>query len=605
MITNDNIEKFKSYGFVLTPVHKSKDPNIDKKPETPNGTWKYDWTDQELRDANRIGAYHTQSNIYDVDFDDKSFRAHQFIDMLPPTFTIGKKVNGRVIATHKIFKKPEDVKMKSYSYPRAANKGERIIELLSSTQTIIAGVDRVIIDDREPISLDPRHIEGDLRLIVAFSELLAHTKNIDQRNNFYFRLGGALASQTDVPMDQRIKYVEKLCELTNDNEVKNRISCIERQQEKYDAGEDVFGMKELSEFLNVNLKGFDEIKKSSEIEKREAKGLTFLNGNQFVCKDFPEPEYLLNPIVAKQQIRQVFAKAGTGKTLYCLHEAAAIASGYDFLNYKNVKKKKTPVLYVEGEMDSASIKNRLFAIQDAYEMQQKELDLNMFFFATLAIQDQMHFDSLTNEIGRQNVEITAQEIEKRTGQKPVIYLDNITALTVMQEKEGAEWVVMMQWLSKLRNKGYHVTFLHHPTKTGETASGSNIKERSIDIDMKLTTPDEKTMIEEYEENHTQMTISFLKWREHMNTHHSKERTAIINRTTGAWLLFPKLSKTQRKIYKMLQEGQSAMKIIEDAKKNKSEGMSKANVYKTIKLLEKEGLYEASGQTTDGAAKEIC
>jgi len=91
----------------------------------------------------------------------------------------------------------------------------------------------------------------------------------------------------------------------------------------------------------------------------------------------------------------------------------------------------------------------------------------------------------------------------------------------------------------------------------------------------------------------------------MNTHHSKERTAIINRTTGAWLLFPKLSKTQRKIYKMLQEGQSAMKIIEDAKKNKSEGMSKANVYKTIKLLEKEGLYEASGKTTNGTAKEIC
>ena len=58
---------------VLTPVHKSKDPNIDKKPETPNGTWKYDWTDQELRDANRMGAYHTQSNIYDVDFDDKKF----------------------------------------------------------------------------------------------------------------------------------------------------------------------------------------------------------------------------------------------------------------------------------------------------------------------------------------------------------------------------------------------------------------------------------------------------------------------------------------------------------------------------------------------------
>ena len=140
MITNENIKNFKSWGLVLTPVHKSKNPNLDKMPVSKNGTWGKDWTDQDLLEANRIGAYHKDSNIYDVDFDDKSFTAHKFIDMLPPTLTIGKKVNGRVIATHKIYKKPDEVKMKSYSYPRAATKGERIIELLSSTQTIIAGV---------------------------------------------------------------------------------------------------------------------------------------------------------------------------------------------------------------------------------------------------------------------------------------------------------------------------------------------------------------------------------------------------------------------------------------------------------------------------------
>ena len=32
----------------------------------------------------------------------------------------------------------------------------------------------------------------------------------------------------------------------------------------------------------------------------------------------------------------------------------------------------------------------------------------------------------------------AQKIEKIIGIKPVIYLDNITALTIMQEKEGAD-----------------------------------------------------------------------------------------------------------------------------------------------------------------------
>ena len=115
-------------------------------------------------------------------------------------------------------------------------------------------------------------------------------------------------------------------------------------------------------------------------------------------------------------------------------------------------------------MDSASIKKRIFDIQDAYEMVDRELNMNFIFFATLAIQDHMHFESLTKEIGRLNVEITAQKIEKITRIKPVIYLDNITALTIMQEKEGADWIELMHWLSKLRNRGYHVTFLHHPKK---------------------------------------------------------------------------------------------------------------------------------------------
>ena len=585
MITNENIQKFKNYGLVLTPVNKTNDIK-DKSPVVKNGSWSADWTDQELLDANRLGAFHKESGIYDIDFDDKSLRANKFIDLLPRTLTIGKKVNGAVVATHKIYKLPEDVKFKSYNYPKAAKKGETIVETLAGTQTIIAGVDRVIIDNVEPAVLDPAAIDKDLRMIVAFSELLKHTIDIDQRNHFYFRLGGALASQTDIPMDMRLKYVEKLCDLTNDDEVKNRLSCIERQQNNYENGKECYSIKELSDFLNTNLKGFDEIKKLNVEEKKVATGLNILNGHQFVVKDFPEPEYLLNPIVAKGQIRQVFAKAGTGKTLYCLHEAAAVASGYDFLKYKH-NGHKTPVLYVEGEMDSASIKKRIFDIQDAYEMADRELNMNFIFFATLAIQDHMHFESLTKEIGRLNVEITAQKIEKITGIKPVIYLDNITALTIMQEKEGADWIELMHWLSKLRNRGYHVTFLHHPTKEGATASGSNIKERSIDIDMKLTTPDEKESVEDYEDNHTQMTISFLKWREHMNTTHSKERTAIINRSNGSWLLFPKLTKTQRKIWNQLKAGKLPAQIID----NKKDGMSKANVYKTIKILVQEGLYD--------------
>ena len=199
----------------------------------------------------------------------------------------------------------------------------------------------------------------------------------------------------------------------------------------------------------------------------------------------------------------------------------------------------------------------------------------------------MYFHSLTKDEGRLNVEITAQKIEKITGKKPIIYLDNITALTIMQEKEGAEWVELMQWLSRLRNRGYHVTFLHHPTKLGATASGSNIKERSIDIDMKLTTPDDETFIEEFGEGHTQMEIEFLKWREHMNTWHSRKRIAVIKRSTGKWNIYPHLNKTQRSIMLSLKEGKTPEEIIN----SKVKGMSKANVYKVIKLLKSEKVLE--------------
>jgi|TARA_R100001086_G_scaffold124121_1_gene64064 KaiC/GvpD/RAD55 family RecA-like ATPase len=590
MITNENVQKFKSYGFVLTPVIKSKNPDEDKKPLVNKNTdfkWSnkvgYEWSDQELLDASRIGAWHKDSKIFDVDFDDKNYNAHKFLDLLPTTFTVGKKVNGKTIPTHLIYKSKENVK----DYKKAQPK----VELLANTQTIIAGVDRVIINDQEPIYYSANDIKDELKLIATFSELLENWPK-QNRNDAFYKLGGAL-TETDVPMHQRIKYVQRLCELTNDNEIKNRVSCIERQQQKFDNNEEddnnIWGISGLAQELNTNLKFFDLIKRKAEEgeETYIATGLTFLNGHEFTIKDYPKPEYILFPIIAKRQIRQVFATAGTGKTLYCLHEACALASGYSFLHYTNDKSTKTPVLYVEGEMDASNIQDRLFSIEDAYEREGKTLNKDYLFFSVLADQPEMHFHSLTADVGRENVEITAKQIEERTGQKPIIYLDNITALTVMQEKEGADWVELMHWLSRLRNKGYHVTFLHHPTKTGETASGSNIKERSIDIDMKLATPDEKTMIAEKEEGHTQMHIEFKKWREHKNTWHSKERIAVLSRSSGKWDIYPMLTKTQRGVLDLLKKEKTADEIIT---MNKGvEGFSKANVYKIIDMLKKEGV----------------
>jgi hypothetical protein len=608
-ITPENITTFRNYGFALTPV------KMDKSPATKNGSWCKDWSDTELLNAKRIGVFHKDSGIQDVDFDDKNFIAHKFIDMLPPTLTIGKYVDGVVIGTHKTYKIPNDEEANRYSFPSSANKGDKIIEILTSTQTIIAGVDRVIINNVEPIEINPTELQMHCRLIAAFSELYLHWPKPDSkmRDEAFLKLAGALTRETDIPTHIKEKYVEKLCHLTGDEEVRSRVNKVKYQEKKYKEDPDqVAGIKSLSQYLgDINLKAFDEIKrietaeplKSKEYNK-VAKGLVVKRCDHFLAQTFPKPNYLLYPIIATKQIRQLFAKAGTGKTLYCLHEMAAACSGYDFLDFKNHDNQKHPALYVEAEMDSSSIQHRLLDIEEAYEREGKILNKEFMFFATLANQEDMHFDSLTNHLGRLNVEISAQSIFDETSLKPIIYLDNITALTIMQEKEGEEWIELMQWLSRLRNQGYHVTFLHHPTKQGLTASGSNIKERSIDIDMKLSTPEDNEAVPNMAEGYTQMKIEFLKWREHMNTSASTPRIAVIQRSSNEWSLHPLFDKTKRRIAELLEKGKSPEEIIKSNEGIK--GFSKANVYKCLKQLNKkeEKKDAVNKQDTNGNAEDV-
>jgi hypothetical protein len=608
-ITPENINTFRNYGFALTPV------KMDKSPATKNGSWCKDWSDAELLNAKRIGVFHKDSGIQDVDFDDKNFIAHKFIDMLPPTLTVGKYVDGVVIGTHKTYKIPNDEEANRYSFPSSANKGDKIIEILTSTQTIIAGVDRVIINNVEPIEINPTELQMHCRLIAAFSELYLHWPKPDSkmRDEAFLKLAGALTRETDIPTHIKEKYVEKLCHLTGDEEVRSRVNKVKYQEKKYKEDPDqVAGIKSLSQYLgDINLKAFDEIKrietaeplKSKEYNK-VAKGLVVKRCDHFLAQTFPKPNYLLYPIIATKQIRQLFAKAGTGKTLYCLHEMAAACSGYDFLDFKNHDNQKHPALYVEAEMDSSSIQHRLLDIEEAYEREGKILNKEFMFFATLANQEDMHFDSLTNHLGRLNVEISAQRIFDETSLKPIIYLDNITALTIMQEKEGEEWIELMQWLSRLRNQGYHVTFLHHPTKQGLTASGSNIKERSIDIDMKLSTPEDNEAVPNMAEGYTQMKIEFLKWREHMNTSASTPRIAVIQRSSNEWSLHPLFDKTKRRIAELLEKGKSPEEIIKSNEGIK--GFSKANVYKCLKQLNKkeEKKDAVNKQDTNGNAEDV-
>jgi KaiC/GvpD/RAD55 family RecA-like ATPase len=606
MITNDNVQKFTDdYKFILTPVIKSNDPNKDKKPETKKGKWFYSWEFHELLAAQRLGAFHKESGIIDVDFDDKNYIAHKFIDCLPPTFTVGKKVNGKVIATHKIFyRKSRDVKVKNYGYPKTAAKGGKVIEILANTQTIIAGIDRVIVNDVMPMVIEPGALELETRLIVAFSELYTLVKDIQNRNDFYFKLGGALARETEVPMDLRIKYVKKLCELTNDDEVNNRVDCIERQQENFENRPDeVFGIQELSKFLGANLPAFDEIKKEEEDTTEEEidlnRTIAFNDLNSFLTTDFPKPSYIIEPLVSDQSIVQIVGASGVGKTMFGLAIAGAISTSNGLLGMASVGGAR-PVLYVEGELPAADIQIRVNGMFNAIE---RKCDPNMFYVSSL--QQQLKFNDkgftpIQTEQGLIEIENAIVEIKKRTGKMPVVFIDNISCLASgLKENDADAWSPIINKFVKWKNMGSTVFYFHHLNK-GNDSSGSTMQHRTIDMVIRMRKPEHKQKIKTFEEQGVQAIVDFPKWRLHDNSKYAQEHMLICE--DWKWEKMPVLKSDEVEIIKLLKSKMDVKDI------SKELDIPAASIYRKITKLKNEGVItddKVGRQTADSDAEDIC
>jgi len=608
MITNDNVQKFTDdYKFILTPVIKSDDPTKDKKPESKNGKWFYTWSLHELLAAQRLGAFHKESGIIDVDFDDKNYIAHKFIDCLPPTFTVGKKVNGKVIPTHKIFyRKNKNVKVKNYGYPKTAAKGGKIIEILANTQTIIAGIDRVIVNDVMPMVIDPSSLELETRLIVAFSELYTLVKDIQNRNDFYFKLGGALARETDVPMDLRIKYVKKLCELTNDDEVNNRVDCIERQQLNFEERPDeVFGIQELSKFLGgVNLPGFDEIKKEEEDAAEEEeidlnRTIAFNDLTSFLTTDFPKPSYIIEPLVSDQSIVQIVGASGVGKTMFGLAIAGAISTGNGLLGMPSINGAR-PVLYVEGELPASDIQIRVNGMFNAIE---RKCDPKMFYVSSLQQQLKINnkgFTPIQFEQGLIEIENAIVQIKERTGKMPVVFIDNISCLASgLKENDADAWSPIINKFVKWKNMGSTVFYFHHLNK-GNDSSGSTMQHRTIDMVIRMRKPDNKQKIKTFEEQGVQAIVDFPKWRLHDNSKYAQEHMLICE--DWKWQKMPVLKADEVDIIKLLKSKMDVKDI------SKELDIPAASIYRKINKLKNEGVItddKVGRQTADSDAEDIC
>jgi hypothetical protein len=599
-ITKENIDKFKSYGFILTPVLKSENKKLDKKPKIKNGKWFKDWKDEELLSAERLGVFHRDSKVFAIDPDDKTYAAHLFMPCLPPTFEVGKWVDGKMINTQRIYRLPDNVSAKKFQYSDG-NIG-KIIELLPSTQSIIAGVDRIIFNNVEPTVVDPAVLTLHCKLIATFSELYRHfPKGSGSRDEIHLALAGALVRETDIEIDLAKKYVERLCVATYDDEIKKRLDKLDYQKEQLAAGvEDIAGIGSLSAKLGgVNLPAFDLIKKNVEEEFDEEQHYPIRNFGDMINTDYPNPKFLLDPIVREKTVVQISGDYGAGKTQFGIKLAICFSSGLNFLEWKN-KTEPRPVLYVEGELPAVDIRDRIvsmtdglddinnlnegkelkFKSQNLFLLTLDDLDMNGFKFGFERLAVTNNEDGAAK--GRILIENTCKKIKERTGKFPILFLDNISALTSIDENKAPDWSGLVQWFMRLKTMGIVIIYFHHLGKSTGTASGSNMALRLVDTHLIMRKLPPKSQFDMKGKN-VQCSIEFDKCR---NFGGKQSKPFILTCSNeGLWKKYPMLDQTDFLIISCLNEGKSVKDMCED---NPSQ-LKEKTVYRRIAKLKKEGV----------------
>ena len=607
MLTREElIEKYQSWGCKLIGVGNNK------KPIPINGKWKdVEYPKSMLLAAPYVGIDHEASGTIDLDFDDKKLNAHKFSSLLPATHTIGKKYNGSGVITsnHFLYFKPKDVEVKTESFPKSTKgKGKKIIELLPNTQSRYIGEDLHITNNIPPKRLTESQFQ---QVRQTAKEIYFMTKAVEnypandssQRNDYALRLCGVLAHVTDWTTEKKEDVIRRIAGAANDDDVPNRVSRASYQEEKLKAGEKVFGIPELVEFLGADKKEgldwIDIIKKGNE-EKR----YPLVNAHQFIANVYPEPKFIMWPIFSERSANQIFGGYESGKTIFGLSAAMHMCSGADFVDFKS--KKAVPTAYVEGELPAAKVRERFNSILmgmkkrgisfkfDWFHILTKD-DLAMhgfkYGFSEIAVSRNNLSDKDAKDYGRKGREFISnwiRDIQKRLGQPPFFFLDNITALADIDENRAQDWTPLIQWLTAEKNKGFANCFMHHSNKTkkGKGSSGSTAKERLLDTSMEFEKLDAKHRFEMSGNKNVQCKVSFDKARDFGGSQYDKDFILTMDEE-GEWLRYPYLDQYDFTIIKLHKRGMSVKDMAEH--ENLKKKIEEKTIYKRVKKLKDIGV----------------
>jgi RecA-family ATPase len=213
---------------------------------------------------------------------------------------------------------------------------------------------------------------------------------------------------------------------------------------------------------------------------------SLINWQKFWTQDFPAEDWLIEPIIPRNQLVVIFAPGGTGKSLLALYIAAALATGKEIFTEA---KPPTSVLYMDYEMSQAVLYERLTAM--GYD---NKTDLSLLHYASLP-----PIGSLDKPEGAKQICDLA-----RSCQADLVIIDTFARAVEGAENDADTVRNFYRWTAmNLKQEGRSLMRIDHAGKDlKKGARGTSAKNDDVDLVWQMTKVDGQLVLLRQKHRHT-------------------------------------------------------------------------------------------------------
>lgn len=207
-----------------------------------------------------------------------------------------------------------------------------------------------------------------------------------------------------------------------------------------------------------------------------------VSASELMTRDMPPKPMLVSTFMPCSSFGMVVAPRGIGKSWFSLALGVAISTGQSvFLGWKIHL--QTRVLYVDGEMQTIDIRDRIKALSGGQQLDSLDiLPSEELYQAGRPV-------CLDDKTEQSQIEAMLDALEANGRRPGLVILDILSTLRRgVDENSNTETQSLVDFLISLRHKGYAVLVVHHTNKAGKQR-GASILEVPMDYVIELKKPE--------------------------------------------------------------------------------------------------------------------